>query len=119
MDTESKHAGDKSPRNNHMKDLLIVGLVYAFCFSAQAQAPKDDTLPLPAGASLPALPAPKSTALSARAPSLHSGDLELIQSRAASGGYVVRVAGEPMAIGQNDAQIGWLDNGELRWLDVA
>ncbi len=51
--------------------------------------------------------------------SLLSGDLELTQDRAAFGGFALRVAGEPMAMGQTRPLIGYLQGGKTRWLNLA
>lgn len=64
-------------------------------------------------------PAPTPQTLAPGSPSVHSKELELVHSRDRLGGFVVRVAGEPMAIGQDRPQIGFVSGGELRWLDLA
>jgi hypothetical protein len=50
--------------------------------------------------------------------SLKVGQLELIHSSRELGGFVVKVAGEPMAIGGNRGLIGYLHQGKLKWIDL-
>jgi hypothetical protein len=52
-------------------------------------------------------------------PSITAGDISLVHSPGALGGFVIRVAGKRMAIGQNHPSLAYVINGELRWLDLA
>lgn len=75
--------------------------------------------PVPAGATLPAWSKPTPAELSRQAPKVTTKDLELVQSSKEFGGFVIRVAGQPMAIGQNQPMIGYVTGGQLRWLALA
>jgi len=52
-------------------------------------------------------------------PVVQSKDLELVHSREAFGGFVIRVAGQVMAIGQNQPMVGYVIGDQVRWLDLA
>ena len=97
--------------------------VLAFCLSlflsAVVEPAAAQSAPLPAGAALPQWPKPTAQALSPKAASAHSKDLELIPSPAVPGAFDVRVAGEPMALGQSGTMIGYVAGGEVRWFDLA
>jgi hypothetical protein len=43
----------------------------------------------------------------------------MAQSPDALGGFEIRVAGKPMAIGQNHPMLAYVTNGQMRWLDLA
>jgi hypothetical protein len=43
----------------------------------------------------------------------------MVHSRDVLGGFEIRVAGKPMAIGQNRPMLAYLEAGQLRWLDLA
>jgi hypothetical protein len=107
------------PLNNNMKQLLVLGLLSALCCRSGGQSLKDDSVALPAGAAVPSLPTPTAPVFKAGAPSVRSGELELVQARDEFGGFVVRVAGEPVAIGQNHPEVAWLEDGHVRWQDLA
>lgn len=91
---------------------LLAGL--SLLAGAQAQ----DNL-VPSGAGLPGWSKPSRPQLSAGALSVRSEELELLHSPDAFGALVVRVAGQPMAIGLARPSIGYVSGGQLRWLDLA
>ncbi len=62
----------------------------------------------------PTAPLPKDDALAVR-----SGDVELAHNADQWGGFLVRVAGQPMAAGLTRPLIGYVQGDEVRWLDVA
>lgn len=76
-------------------------------------------LPVPAMAALPTWPKPMAPALPGNAPAVHCGDLDVVHAPDAFGGFVVRVAGQLVAIGQDRPMIGYVVGGELRWFDLA
>src|SRR5437667_4757872 len=75
---------------------------------------------LPTGAALPKWAVP-AVVLPPGAPSVRSGKLRLAHSDKDDivGGFIVYVDGQPTAIGQNLGFIGYVQNGGLRWLDLA
>jgi hypothetical protein len=75
--------------------------------------------PLPAGAAVPEWPKPTTPVLASDAPEVRSKDLELVYSRAGIGSFMIRVAGQAVAIGQNRPMIGYVIGDQLRWLDLA
>lgn len=75
-------------------------------------------VPVPADASLPAWPKFAAPQLPNGALSVHSRDLELRHSRGVLGEFTVQVAGAPFAIGQSRPMLGYLADGQLRWLDL-
>lgn len=75
-------------------------------------------VPVPANAELPAWPKPTVPKLPPDAPSVRSKDLELVHSRDTLGGFVVRVAGTPVAIGQSQPVLGYVSGENLRWLEL-
>ncbi len=74
---------------------------------------------LPANAALPQWPKAVAHSLPPGAPSVRSGDLELLQAPDGLGAFVVRVAGRPMALGLDRPMIGYVSGGEVRWFDLA
>ncbi len=42
----------------------------------------------------------------------------MVHSREALGGFAVRVAGNPVAVGQNRPTLGYVVDGQLRWLEL-
>ena len=77
----------------------MVALMFlaAFLVSAAPRPASAEDAPLPANASLPNWPKPTAPELAPGSPALHSQDLEVIHSRGAFGGFIVRVAGQPVA----------------------
>jgi hypothetical protein len=82
-------------------------------------APGPGSSPLPANAAAPAWPKPTPVPLKNSALTIHSKELELVHSPDTLGGFIVRVGGQPMAIGQNRPMIGYVAGGSLHWLDLA
>ncbi len=80
---------------------------------------KSDAVPLPAGARLPEWPKPTLVEMRGEAPVLKSGGLELVHSRDTFGGFVVRVSGQPVAIGQNRPMVAYVTENRLMWIDLA
>lgn len=75
--------------------------------------------PVPADSPLPPWPKPTQPDLASGRSSIRSQDLEILQSTHQPGGLLIKVAGQPMAIGQNHPRIGYLVGAELHWLDAA
>jgi len=99
--------------------LVLVGASF-LNVGALAQAAKDaDTVPLPPDAQLPSWPKPTPVNTATGAITLKSGDLELLHSKNTFGGFVLRVAGKPMAIGQNRPLAAYISGSQLKWLDLA
>ena len=96
---------------------IPLGLAFclSICLSALVEKAQAQSAPLPAGAVFPQWPKPTAQALSPKAVSVRSKDLEVIQSSLASGAFDVRVASELMALGQSGTMIGYVTGGELRW----
>ena len=67
----------------------------------------------------PEWPKPAPPELGGEPLTLKSGALQLVHARNALGGFVLRVAGKDMACGHARPLIGYLHNGEARWVDVA
>jgi len=105
-----------------MKRILAAGAFsWVLVTSAEAALSErsPEVIPVPPGANLPQWPKPVVPELPADAPSVRSQELELIHSRDASGGFVIRVAGTPFAMGQDQGLVGYVLDGELRWIDIA
>jgi hypothetical protein len=67
----------------------------------------------------PAWPLPTTPLLQQDALLVGSGDVELIHNRGQWGGFIVRVAGQPMAAGLARSLIGYALEGDVRWIDLA
>jgi hypothetical protein len=74
---------------------------------------------LPAGAALPEWPSLTPFVPQAGFASISSKDVEVIHSPDPLGGFVVRVSGHDVAFGSEPAVFGYLDAGELHWLNCA
>lgn len=106
------------------KPLLTIGvfltpLVGPVC--AQTEVPRTapaESIALPSDAALPEWPKPTPFAPSRSAPAIRSKELELIHSDEGLGSFAVQVANKPMAIGQNRPMVGYVADGQLRWLDL-
>jgi hypothetical protein len=100
----------------------VAATLAAFLFQpllrAAAAAPAEET-PLPTSATLPEWARPGLRPVPAGAPVVRAADLELAQSPEALGALVLRVAGQPMAVGLDRPMIGYLAGGQLRWFDLA
>ena len=99
------------------RQVCVAGVLLNSMFHGPAQEPPAP-FPVPPDTELPAWPKPTTPDLPANAPSVRSRDLELVHSPDALGGFVVRVAGVPVAIGQNRPLLGYLADGQLHWLDL-
>lgn len=66
----------------------------------------------------PTFPKPDPPALGGSTLILQSGLLEIIHARNLYGGFSVRVGGLQMAVGLTRPMIGYLHNGEVRWLSL-
>ncbi|HLI47207.1 MAG TPA: hypothetical protein VKV18_00750 [Chthonomonas sp.] len=66
----------------------------------------------------PSWPRPTVPVLSPKALRLLSGSLELLQNPDQMGDFVVRFRGETMAAGDNQALIGYMENGEARFIPL-
>jgi hypothetical protein len=97
----------------------LVALLPASVVRAAAPATAAEGTPLPAGAALPQWSKPTAPRLPPGARSVRSGDLELLHAPEAFGAFVLRVAGQPMALGLDRPMIGYLSGGEVRWFDLA
>src|SRR4029450_9128463 len=98
---------------------LSLTLAALFILTSASAAVSNTAIPLPADSTLPTWSKPFLVQPNAGDPSIRSKDLELIHSPDSLGGFIVRVAGKPMAIGQNRPMIGYAAGGNLRWLDLA
>jgi hypothetical protein len=112
-----------SPRKINMKRIrnaIPLGLAFCLWFwlGADVQTTKAQDIPIPASTAFPQWPKPTAQALSPKAASIHSKDFEVIQPSAASGAFQVRLAGEPMALGQSGTMIGYVAGGEVRWFSL-
>jgi hypothetical protein len=67
----------------------------------------------------PSWPKPTAPALRPGALSLASGDLRLVHARDQFGGFALEVAGRRMAVGFTRPLIGYVREGQQRWLDLA
>jgi hypothetical protein len=67
----------------------------------------------------PAWPVPSPPALDQDSLTLQSGDLQLLHARKQLGGFVLKVAGQSMAVGLTRPLIGYLQGGQERWLAPA
>lgn len=78
----------------------------------------DKPEPVPATAVLPSWPlaVPK---LEPGLPAVRSGDLEVIHARTASGGFLVQVSGHTVGVGAAPSLIGYVKDGDVRWLNNA
>ena len=94
-----------------------IGLLAAW--SALSSPGFAEPTPIPASATTPEWPKPTAPVLTPNFLSVRSQDIELIHSPDEPGCFLVRVAGKAFAIGQNRPLIGYLDEGTLRWFDVA
>jgi hypothetical protein len=99
-----------------MRNLTLAAL---FIINSASAAGSNPVIPIPAGSTLPTWPKPVMVQLSSGAPAIRSKDLELIHSPDSLGGFIVRVAGKPMAIGQTRPMIGFVTNANLQWFDLA
>jgi hypothetical protein len=113
-----------SPRQSDMNRFfsatpLVLSFFVGFCLSANAGATQAQPPAIPAGTVVPPWPKPDAQALSPKAASVRSKDLEVLHSPAAPGAFDVRVAGEPMALGQSGPMIGYVAGGGVRWFDLA
>jgi len=66
----------------------------------------------------PAWPTPPLPTLKDNALTIRSGDLELVHNSDELGGFILRVAGQPMAAGHNHPLIGYVHSGAAHWLDL-
>jgi hypothetical protein len=90
--------------------LLLVLVLLLTCSAAAVPVPTD-AAPMwytPTNVSLP----PNSLFITA-------GDISMVYSPEGLGAFEIRVAGKPVAIGQNHPVLAYVTNGELRWLDLA
>lgn len=67
----------------------------------------------------PSWPVPTAPAISADDPAVRAGPLALRHNRTQLGGFVVEVAGQPMACGLTTPLAGYLLDGATHWLDLA
>src|SRR5262245_767820 len=74
---------------------------------------------VPPGASLPSWPKPDAPAIPKGSPFVKSRSLSLVHSPDIFGGFILHVAGQSMAIGWSQPHIGYVLEGELRWVDLA
>jgi len=98
---------------------LVLGCLIRLCQNANAGAAEANNSPLPAGAAVPQWPKPTAQAVSPKASSVHSTELEVVHSPVAPGAFDVRVAGKLMALGQCMPMIGYVAGGQVRWFDLA
>jgi hypothetical protein len=82
-------------------------------------AEQPQTEPLPADVKLPNWPEVRPPVIGPDAFSVRSKELELRHSRTEFGNFELRVAGQPMAIGNTRPVIGYLAEGKARWTDLS
>lgn len=106
-----------------MNKILVMGVMGAALLSGASGVAQErqrlSGTPLPDSAVLPQWPKPAPLALAADALVVRSQNLELVQAPGVFGGFVLRVSGKPMAVGQMRPLAGYIANGELKWLDLA
>jgi hypothetical protein len=107
-----------------MRRIACAAQLVLCCFillgqSAGAGAAETANTPLPASVAVPQWPKPTAQALSPEAPSVRSGELEVLHSPGAPGAFDVRLAGKLIALGQCSPMIGYVARGEVRWFDLA
>jgi hypothetical protein len=120
----SKFCSDETLEFLLMKPLLSSAtpllLLISFASAAALPSPTEPrSIPLPPAAVLPQWPKPAPPELGPGALAVRSRDLEILHSPNALGAFVVKVANQPMAIGQTRPMLGYLADGQLRWLDLA
>ncbi len=99
--------------------LALVALARVPACPAPAQTPKRaDSVPVPANAKLPQWPKRVLPQALTNWVAVKSGELELAHSRETFGGFILRVAGKTMAIGQHLSLVAYLENDELQWLNL-
>jgi hypothetical protein len=99
---------------------LRIGLLLAGSALAQPQVPPipvGKPVEVPAGAALPDWPRVLPFKADPDLPTIRSADLEIVHSRAPLAGFIVRVAGQPFALGSPPAIIGYIRDGAVHWLD--
>jgi hypothetical protein len=98
---------------------LLLALALSVGFTAPVDETQAQSTPLPAGAALPQWPKLPVLELSSKSLVVRAQDLELASSPTTSGVFSVRVAGEPMALGQSLPMIGYVAGGRMRWFGLA
>jgi hypothetical protein len=100
----------------------VASLLLLFPIPAGAASPTPPllrTVPLPSDAALPQWPKPAQPDPGTSPLAVRSKDLELLHSRETLGGFIIRVAGQPIATGLTRPLLGYLNGGQLRWLNLA
>ena len=100
-------------------NLVWVSALAAVCLCATPLRNGAQDTPVPAGTAVPQWPKAFPAQLPTDGPSVHSRELQLIHSRDPEGGFGIRVAGKPMAIGLRLPYIAYSNHGQLIWLDLA
>src|ERR1017187_125855 len=98
---------------------LLLSCFASFCLSASAAGVESSRTPVPPGATVPPWPKPAAQALSPKAGSARSQNLEVTHSPTTPGAFDVRVAAESMALGQSATMIGYVANGDMSWFSLA
>ena len=99
---------------------LLLLFVLFIALGSQAQTTnRARPMLLPESATLPQWPELGSIVPPPGAPVVRSGDLELVHAPEGLGGFVLRVASEPMAIGQTRPMVGYVTQDELKWFDLS
>ncbi len=100
-------------------NVVFVSALAAICLCATPPRNGAQDTPVPAGAAVPQWPKAFPAQLLTDGPSVRSRQLQLIHSRDPEGGFVIRVAGKPMAIGLRLPYIAYSHHGQVIWLELA
>jgi hypothetical protein len=95
--------------------LLASALAIVVASAASSNLP----VPVPTEDEVPKWPKPTAVTLGPGSPTITCKDITMVHSTNSLGGFEIRVADKPMAIGQNRPMIGYVKDGHLRWLDLA
>ena len=82
------------------------------------EEPAANQISVPSGAGLPEWAKPVAPELPPDSAAVRSRDLELVHGRDALGAFAIRVAGSPVAIGQNRPTVGYVVDGQMRWFEL-
>src|SRR5579859_5258571 len=105
-----------------MKKIIVFLPLTVLCISSLAQSQPAVQPPgpaVPAGAPIPQWPALAVRGVEPRLPSVRSHDLEILHAKTALGGFLVRVSQQTIAAGSSPTLIGYVNQGELHWLNCA
>jgi hypothetical protein len=98
--------------------VIVLSLAFASWLGLVTLTSVAQDLTVPNGTTLPDWPKLPDPNLPPGSPSIRSSDLELVHARDAGDGFILRVAGQTMAVGLSRPILGYVAGGQVRWLDA-